>query len=75
MPVIGFLVVLLFVGFEVSRLAPQSINPIWVVVVLYFVPTAIAWIRGRSPMAVTVVNTALGWTGVGWFVALVWALA
>ena len=26
MPVIGFLVVLLFVGFEVSRLAPQSIN-------------------------------------------------
>lgn len=75
MPIVGFLVVLLFVGFEVSRLAPNTINPIWIAVGLYFIPTIIAWMRGRSPMAVTVVNTALGWTGVGWFIALVWSLA
>lgn len=75
MPVIGFMVALLFIGFEVSRLAPAAINPIWIVVLLYFFPTMVAWIRGRSPMAVTVLNTSLGWTGVGWFVSLLWALA
>jgi hypothetical protein len=41
MPIVGFLVVLLFVGFEVSRLAPNAINPIWIAVGLYFIPTII----------------------------------
>lgn len=74
MPVVGFLVGLLFVGWEVSRLAPSAINPIWIFVGLYFVPAIIAWTRHRSPMAVTVLNTAFGWTGIGWFVSLIWAL-
>jgi Superinfection immunity protein len=72
----GFLVGLLFVAFVLTEhLGMDQSTIIWVAVGFYFVPTIIAWIRGRSPMAVTVVNTTLGWTGVGWFVSLVWSLA
>lgn len=75
MPIFGFLVVLLFAAFEIRQLDPGHINIIWVAVGFYFVPSIIAWVRGKSPMAVTVVNTSLGWTGIGWFVSLVWSLA
>ena len=39
---------------------------------LYFIPTAVAFSRdARSRWLVAVVNTFLGWTLVGWVVALV----
>jgi len=44
-------------------------------VVLYFVPLIIALARRvRYRLAVTVVNVLLGWTGLGWIVALVMAV-
>ena len=43
-------------------------------VLLYFLPTLIA--RDKPDvMAVFLVNLLLGWTVIGWFVALVWACA
>jgi hypothetical protein len=39
---------------------------------LYFLPTVIGW-RKRNATAIFVLNFFLGWTFVGWIVALVWA--
>ena len=42
--------------------------------VFYFAPTLIALLRGHPNMApIIVVNFFLGWTLVGWVVALAWA--
>jgi hypothetical protein len=40
---------------------------------LYFLPTIIGWHK-RNAGAIFVLNLLLGWTLVGWVVALVWAL-
>ena len=41
---------------------------------IYFVPTVIAAVRGhREVFAILVLNAFLGWTYVGWVMALVWA--
>jgi ABC-type sugar transport system permease subunit len=43
---------------------------------IYFLPTGIALIRNRSNTgAIFVLDLFLGWTLVGWVVALVWAVA
>jgi hypothetical protein len=43
---------------------------------LYFSPTLVALARKRANMlAILVLNTLLGWTLIGWVVALVWAYA
>lgn len=43
--------------------------------VMYFLPTIIAFARSkRDTMAILVLNFFLGWTMIGWVVALVWAL-
>jgi hypothetical protein len=39
----------------------------------YFIPALIAAIRQRQTLAIFVLNLFLGWTFVGWVVALVWA--
>ena len=43
-------------------------------VILYFVPTVVAWVR-RVPhaMSVTVINFFTGWTLIGWVIALAMA--
>ncbi len=42
----------------------------------YLLPTTIAIIRKRTnTMAIFVLNLFLGWTLIGWVVALVWAVA
>jgi hypothetical protein len=42
----------------------------------YFLPTIIALVRQkRNTIAILVLNLFLGWTFVGWVVALVWSLA
>ena len=47
-----------------------------VIVALYFLPTIIASIRGkRNGCAIFVLNLLLGWTFVGWVIALVWSIA
>jgi hypothetical protein len=43
---------------------------------MYWLPTIVALVR-HSPSApgIAVLNFFLGWTGIGWIVAMVWALA
>ncbi len=42
---------------------------------LYFLPTIIAIARHhRNLLAIILINVFLGWTGVGWLVALIWAI-
>jgi hypothetical protein len=43
---------------------------------LYFLPTIIALARHKTNMAgIVLVNLFLGWSVIGWVVALVWALS
>lgn len=42
--------------------------------VLYFLPTIIAAIKSkRDTVAILLLNLFLGWSVIGWFVALIWA--
>jgi hypothetical protein len=42
--------------------------------VMYFLPSIIALVRGkRDIVAILLLNLFLGWTLIGWVVALVWA--
>ncbi len=45
-------------------------------VLMYWLPTVVAIIR-RTPSAIgiAVFNFFLGWTGIGWLIAMIWALA
>lgn len=44
--------------------------------VLYWLPTIVAVVRhNHSALGVAVLNFFFGWTGVGWILALIWALA
>jgi Superinfection immunity protein len=45
-----------------------------VAVVLYFLPTIVGHGK-RDATGIFIVNLLLGWTGIGWFVALLWACA
>jgi Superinfection immunity protein len=46
-----------------------------ILLVLYFVPSLVAWGREHHQVAAIVaLNLLLGWTFVGWVIALVWAL-
>ena len=43
--------------------------------ILYFLPAIIAFARSkRDSGAILVLNLLLGWTAIGWIIALVWAL-
>lgn len=43
---------------------------------LYFIPAVVAFLRAHhSKVAILTLNILLGWTGIGWIVALVWSLA
>ena len=51
----------------------------WIIVVFmllpYFLPTIIAMIRNHSSAGgIFALNFFLGWTAIGWVIALVWAL-
>ena len=42
--------------------------------VMYFLPSIIALVRGkRDILAVFLLNLLLGWSVIGWVVALIWA--
>ena len=52
----------------------ELMNLILLLGLLYFVPVAVAGMRGCKAYAgIAVVNIFLGWTLVGWVVALAWA--
>ncbi len=42
---------------------------------LYFLPTLIAAHRGHGIALILLLNLFFGWTVIGWFIMLVWALA
>jgi Superinfection immunity protein len=45
------------------------------IVLVYFSPMCVAYYRGHpNAMAIFALNLLLGWTFIGWVVALVWAL-
>lgn len=44
------------------------------VVLMYFLPTVVSASRGhKNTPAIVVLNLFLGWTLLGWIVALIWA--
>lgn len=47
----------------------------WVIItiLLYFLPTIVAF-RKKNLAAIFVLNLLLGWTFLGWVVALIWAM-
>jgi hypothetical protein len=45
-----------------------------VVIVLHFLPTIVAVLRSHHDMlAIFILNVLLGWTGIGWILALIWS--
>jgi len=55
--------------------APAGIILPALLVVLYMAPTLVALRRGAAPFRrVLLTNLFLGWTMIGWVVALTWAL-
>ena len=47
----------------------------YIVIALYFIPSIVALIRSKSNLlAIIALNILLGWTVIGWIVALVWSL-
>jgi hypothetical protein len=43
--------------------------------VLYFLPTIIAFARNkRDTTSILLLNFFLGWTAIGWVIALIWAV-
>lgn len=43
--------------------------------VLYFLPAIIGFARSkRDAVSILVLNLFLGWTAIGWVIALIWAL-
>lgn len=56
-------------GFDVGQA-----TLVWIGIALYFLPTLVAFYTGRGKLRqVVLVNVFLGWTLVGWIVALVLA--
>ena len=52
--------------------APKGAVMLVVLVLLYFLPTMLAWKRGsRRRWKITLINVLLGWTVIGWIVAIV----
>lgn len=47
-----------------------------VAALLYFLPTIVAFIRGHhSRFGIFLLNFLLGWSGLGWIIALIWSLS
>ena len=48
---------------------------LFLLLIVYLLPGVVAWMRGhRNQNAIFVLNLLLGWTVLGWIVALVWAM-
>ena len=41
---------------------------------MFFLPTIIAFSRGHNALAIFLLNFFFGWTVIGWFWALIWAV-
>jgi Superinfection immunity protein len=45
-----------------------------ILALLYFLPTIVAANRGHGIAFILLLNLFFGWTGIGWFAMLLWAL-
>ena len=53
----------------------QAIMLVLFVIVIYFLPSFIANSNGKKDAsAIVVLNLFLGWTMLGWLIALIWAM-
>ncbi len=43
------------------------------IITLYFLPTIIGW-NHKQFAAIFLLNLLLGWTGLGWIIALIWSV-
>lgn len=43
-----------------------------ILILLYFLPSIVGW-RHKNSTSIIILNLFLGWTFIGWVVALVWA--
>lgn len=56
-------------------MTPDGFLVLLILLFFYLLPTVVAHARGhRSEGAVFALNLLLGWTFIGWVIALVWAL-
>ena len=56
-------------------IAGLSIFTLILILVSYFLPSLIALMRGKSnTFAILILNIFLGWTFIGWIVALIWSV-
>jgi len=51
----------------------ESLFLLLIIIALYFLPTIIAWDKDGVG-SVFIINLLLGWTLIGWIVALIWAI-
>lgn len=77
----GVLLALIVLPWLADLLGSDVMGTFWGFVILgllavgYFVPTVVATLRKhRQAGAIIAVNVLLGWTFIGWVVALVWAM-
>jgi len=55
----------------------RGMEPVVIIMaLLYFLPTLVAMLRSKNNTpAIVILNLFLGWTFVGWVIALVWAVS
>ncbi len=66
----------MFGSFGTTELQLIILTSLGVLTVLYFLPTIIAVKRQKANITpIVLVDLLLGWTVIGWMVALIWALS
>lgn len=57
-------------GFDVAMIIAVILG-----VLVYVIPTLVAWsMSSKGIRWVAIINVLLGWTVIGWIIALIWAL-
>lgn len=52
-----------------------GIVALFLLIAWYFIPSLIAWEKAKAgKVSILIVNIFLGWTVIGWIVALAWAV-
>jgi len=62
-----------YLPFENRELTIEKVMAGIVLLFVYFIPTIISWNKRNSKLLM-VCNLFIGWTGIGWFLSLLWAL-
>ncbi len=59
-----------------AEIGQISIAIIVLFIIFYFLPSIIAFYKGKSnTLAIVLLNLFLGWSFIGWLVALIWAVS